>query len=146
VEASDELPVHEDAIALGDAVPRVRSDRGVPRRDREKEEALARLRNGEPQLGQPISSRCHERRTVGPLGVVGSISRDRSESLDVGEQPSIALEELEEDRKRQQEAGRYQEDSDRVHDLVRRVLPSVQQMQDGPRNEPDRDGDDGLPG
>jgi hypothetical protein len=52
VEAADELPVHEDAISLGDPVERVRSDRGVPRRDREGEEALARLRNGEPELGQ----------------------------------------------------------------------------------------------
>jgi hypothetical protein len=42
--------VHEDAIALGNPVQRVRSDRSVPRRDREGEEALARLRNGEPEL------------------------------------------------------------------------------------------------
>jgi hypothetical protein len=46
--------VHEDAIALGDPVQRARTDRGVPRRDREREEALARLRNGEPELREPM--------------------------------------------------------------------------------------------
>jgi hypothetical protein len=40
VEAADELPMHEDAIALGDPVQRVRSDRGVARGDREARRRL----------------------------------------------------------------------------------------------------------
>jgi hypothetical protein len=35
------------------------ADRGVPRRDREGEEALARLGNGEPQLGHLSSCQVH---------------------------------------------------------------------------------------
>ena len=42
--------MHEDAITFGYPVQRVRTDRCVPRGDREGEEALARLRNGEPKL------------------------------------------------------------------------------------------------
>jgi hypothetical protein len=43
--------VHEHGIALDDAVESARSDRGVPRRDREGEVASADLRNGDPELG-----------------------------------------------------------------------------------------------
>jgi hypothetical protein len=53
VEPTDELPVHKNRVALGDALQRSLADRGVPRRDREREEALAGLRNGEPELGEP---------------------------------------------------------------------------------------------
>jgi hypothetical protein len=51
VEAPDELPVHEDRVALGDRVHRRTTDRGVSRRDREGEETSARLRNGDTQFG-----------------------------------------------------------------------------------------------
>jgi hypothetical protein len=44
-------------VALGDPVDRPRPDRGVPRRDREGEETLARLRNGEAELGDPRYTR-----------------------------------------------------------------------------------------
>jgi hypothetical protein len=46
--------MHEDAVTLGDPVQRMSTDRGVPRGDREGEEALARLRNGKPELRDPI--------------------------------------------------------------------------------------------
>jgi hypothetical protein len=50
-EPPDELPVREDPIALRDRINRGTSDRGVPRRDREREETSSRLRNGDAQLG-----------------------------------------------------------------------------------------------
>lgn len=40
VEPPDEVPVHEHRVALRDALERSLADRGVPRRDREGEEAL----------------------------------------------------------------------------------------------------------
>ena len=57
IEPADELPVHQHPIALGDAIERRCADRGVPRRDREGEEALARLGNGEPELGHLVTRR-----------------------------------------------------------------------------------------
>jgi hypothetical protein len=47
--------VHEHSITFGDLVERSGSDRGVPSRDREGEEASARLRNGEPELGDLVA-------------------------------------------------------------------------------------------
>src|SRR4051812_16754484 len=57
VEPPDELPVHEDRIALGGRIHRCTADRGVPRRDREGEETSARLRNGDTQLGDLVTRR-----------------------------------------------------------------------------------------
>ena len=51
VEAANELSVHEDRITLGDRVQHRTTDRGVPRRDREREQAPACLRNGNAKLG-----------------------------------------------------------------------------------------------
>ena len=47
--------MHEHGVTFRDALQGSLSDRGVPRRDREGEEALAHLRNGEPQFGYFVS-------------------------------------------------------------------------------------------
>src|SRR5439155_8728556 len=57
IEAADELPVHQHPIALGDAVECLYTDRRVPGGDRQGEEALACLRNGEPELGDLVTGR-----------------------------------------------------------------------------------------
>src|SRR5262245_45642061 len=57
VEPPHELTVHQHGVALGDALEGARADRGVPRRDRQGEEALARLRNGETELGDLVAGR-----------------------------------------------------------------------------------------
>jgi len=47
--------MHEHPIAFDDLIERSGADRGVPGRDREGEEASARLRNGEPELGDLVA-------------------------------------------------------------------------------------------
>ena len=50
VEPANQLPVHQDRVALGDRVQHRTTDRGVPRRDREGEETSSRLRNEDALL------------------------------------------------------------------------------------------------
>lgn len=49
--------MHEHGVTLGDPVDGARTDRGVPRRDREGKEAPSRLRNGQPDLRDLVSRR-----------------------------------------------------------------------------------------
>ena len=70
--------MHEHTIDFGDFIERSGADRGVPGRDREREEALAGLRNGEPKVGDLIA--CHVHMTH-PDRKPGSVSaRGTSES------------------------------------------------------------------
>jgi hypothetical protein len=54
VEATDELAVHQHVVALGDGLQDALAHVLVPDRDGEREETLARFRNGESELGDPM--------------------------------------------------------------------------------------------
>jgi glyoxylase-like metal-dependent hydrolase (beta-lactamase superfamily II) len=49
--------VHQHPVAFGDAIECLHADRRMPGGDREGEEALPRLRNGEPELGDLVAGR-----------------------------------------------------------------------------------------
>ena len=55
VEATNEMAVDQHLVALGDALQRPLADGRMPHRE-EEEEALAHLRNREPELGEPSAS------------------------------------------------------------------------------------------